>query len=214
MGLQRVRNNWATELNKYILICPHSNSISLLYDKNKWITDTHNRDKSHNNYAEWKTVPPPKRSCMISFIFKTLKKLMCSHRKQISKLLGEKAMATHSSTLAWEIPWMEEPMGYSPWGFEELDTTERLHFHFSLSCTWGGNDSPLHCSCLENPRDRGPWWAAVSGVAQSRTRLKRLSSSKLLGERMGPGEGKNLQSSMKKHMVIMDRFCILTVVIV
>ena len=82
-----------------------------------------------------KLYPPPKKSCMISFVFKTLKKLMYSHRKQISKLLGEKAMATHSSTLAWEIPWTEEPMGYSPWGFQELDTTERLHFHFSLSCT-------------------------------------------------------------------------------
>ena len=57
------------------------------------------------------------------------------------------------------------------------NTTERLHFHFSLSCTGGGNGNPLQCSCLENPRDWGAWWAAVYGVAQSRTRLKRLSSS-------------------------------------
>ena len=56
-------------------------------------------------------------------------------------------------------------------------TTERLHFHFSLSCTGVGNGNPLHCSCLENPRDGGAWWAAVYGVAQSRTRLKWLSSS-------------------------------------
>ena len=55
--------------------------------------------------------------------------------------------------------------------------TERLHFIFSLSCIGEGNGNPLQCSCLENPRDGGPWWAAVSGVAQSRTRLKRLSSS-------------------------------------
>ena len=55
--------------------------------------------------------------------------------------------------------------------------TERLHFHFSLSCVREGNDNPLQCSCLENPRDGGAWWAAVYGVAQSRTRLKRLSSS-------------------------------------
>ena len=55
--------------------------------------------------------------------------------------------------------------------------TERLHFHFSLSCIGGGNGNPLQCSCLENPRDRGTWWAAVYGVAQSRTRLKRVSSS-------------------------------------
>ena len=65
----------------------------------------------------------------------------------------------------------------SPWGCEELDTTERLHFPFSLSCIGEGNGSPLQCSCLENPRDGGAWWAAVYGVAQSRTRLKRLSSS-------------------------------------
>ena len=60
---------------------------------------------------------------------------------------------------------------------EELDPTERLHFHFSLSCIGEGNGNPLRCSCLENPRDRGAWWAAVYGVTQSQTRLKRLSSS-------------------------------------
>ena len=69
-------------------------------------------------------------------------------------------------------------VGWSPWGREELDTTEWLHFHFSLSCIGEGNGNPLQCSCLENPRDRGAWWAAV-WVAQSRTRLKRLSSSSL-----------------------------------
>jgi len=55
--------------------------------------------------------------------------------------------------------------------------TEPLHFHFSLSCIGGGNGNPLQCSCLENPRDGGAWWAAVYGVSQSQTRLKRLSSS-------------------------------------
>ena len=68
-------------------------------------------------------------------------------------------------------------VGCSPWGREELDMTEGLHFHFSLSCIGEGNGNPLQCSCLENPRDKGAWWAAVYGVAQSRTRLKRLSSS-------------------------------------
>ena len=68
-------------------------------------------------------------------------------------------------------------VGYSPWGREESDTTERLHFHFSLSCIGEGNGNPLQCSCLENPGDGGAWWAAIYGVAQSRTRLKRLSSS-------------------------------------
>ena len=68
-------------------------------------------------------------------------------------------------------------VGCSPGGHEELDTTERLHFHFSLSCFGEGNGNPLQCSCLENPRDGGPWWAAVYGVTQSQTRLKQLSSS-------------------------------------
>ena len=67
-------------------------------------------------------------------------------------------------------------VGCSPCGREEQDTTERLPFHFSLSCIGEGNGSPLQCSCLENPRDGRAWWAAVYGVAQSRTQLKRLSS--------------------------------------
>ena len=68
-------------------------------------------------------------------------------------------------------------VGYHLWGPTESDTTERLHFHFSLSCIGEGNGNPLQCSCLENPREGGAWWAAVHGVAQSRTRLKWLSSS-------------------------------------
>ena len=90
----------------------------------------------------------------------------------------EKAMAPHSSTLAWKIHGWRSLLGCSPWGRKGSDTTERLHFHFSLSCTGGGNGNPLQCSCLENPRDGGAWWAFVYGVAQSRTRLKRLSSSR------------------------------------
>ena len=68
-------------------------------------------------------------------------------------------------------------VGYSPWGCEESDTTEWLHFHFSLSCIGEENGNPLQYSCLENPRDGGAWWAAVYGVAQSRTWLKQFSSS-------------------------------------
>ena len=70
-------------------------------------------------------------------------------------------------------------VGCSPWGFEESDMTERLHFHFSNSRIEEGNGNPLWCSCLENPRDGGAWWAAVYGVAQSQTQLKRLSSSSI-----------------------------------
>ena len=95
-------------------------------------------------------------------------------------------------TFAWRRRWHPTPVllpgkshgrrslvGCSPWGLEESDTTERLHFHFSLSCIGEGNGNPLQCSCLENPRDGAAWWAAVSGVAQSRTRLRRLSSSSI-----------------------------------
>ena len=82
-----------------------------------------------------------------------------------------------------QYPCLENPMdGGAYWlqsmGSQESDMTEQLHFHFSLSCIGEGNGNPLQCSCLENPRDRGAWWAAVCGVAQSWTRLKRLSSSR------------------------------------
>ena len=94
------------------------------------------------------------------------------------------------SSISWRRQWHPTPVllprkshgqrslvGCSPWGCKESDTTEQLHFHFSLSCIGEGNGNPLQCSCLENVRDRGAWWAAIYGVAQSQTRLKRLSSS-------------------------------------
>ena len=87
-------------------------------------------------------------------------------------------MATHSSSLLpGKSHGQRSLVGCSPWGREESERTERLHFHFSLSCTGEGNGNPLHCSFQENPRDRGAWWAAVYGVTQSQTRLKQLSSS-------------------------------------
>ena len=76
------------------------------------------------------------------------------------------------------VIWRE--LHLNPWGHEELGMTERLHFHFSLSCIGEGNGNPLQCSCLENPRDGGAWWAAVCGVTQSWTRLKWLYSSSTL----------------------------------
>ena len=96
------------------------------------------------------------------------------------------------SKLVWRRQWHPIPIllpenshgrrslvGCSPWGREELDTTERLHFHFSLSCIGEGNGNPLQCSCLENPRDGGAWWATVYGVTQSRTRLSDLAAAAL-----------------------------------
>ena len=76
-------------------------------------------------------------------------------------------MAPHFSTLAWKIPWMEEPGRLQSMGSLESYTTERLLFHFSLSCIGEGNGNPLQCSCLENLRDGAAWWAAVYGFAQS-----------------------------------------------
>ena len=91
---------------------------------------------------------------------------------------------------SWRRQWQPTPVllpgkshgqrslvGCSPWGRWELDMTKRLHFHFSRSCIGKGNGNPLQYSCLENPRVGGAWWAAIYGVAQSRTQLKQLSSS-------------------------------------
>ena len=95
------------------------------------------------------------------------------------------ALEYYSTTFQWKpTPVLLPPshrwrslVGCSPGDREESDTTERLHFHFSLSCIGEGNGNPLQCSCLENPRDGGAWWAVIYGVTQSQTRLKRLSSS-------------------------------------
>ena len=97
---------------------------------------------------------------------------------------------TSAYPILWRRQWHPTPVlltgkshggrslvGCSPWDREELETTEQLHFLFSLSCIGKGNGNPLQCSCLENPRDGGAWWAAIYGVTQSWTRLKRLSSS-------------------------------------
>ena len=88
-------------------------------------------------------------------------------------------MAPHSSTFAQKIPWTEEPGRLQFMGSLESDTTERLHFHFSLSCIGEGNGNPLQCSCLENPREGKPGWLPSMG-SHSRTRLKPRSSSSSL----------------------------------
>ena len=94
----------------------------------------------------------------------------CSCYKGDYAYVLEKATAPHSSALAWKIPWTEEPGRLQSMGLLRVG-------HFSLSCIGEGNGNPLQCSYLENPRDREAWWAAVYGVTQSWTRLKRLSSS-------------------------------------
>ena len=96
----------------------------------------------------------------------------------------EKTMAPHSSTLAWKIPWLEEPSRLKAMGSQGVghDWVTSL----SLSCIGEGNGNPLQCSCLENPRDGGAWWAAVYGFAQSRAWLKWLNSSSSLIKRQSP----------------------------
>ena len=83
----------------------------------------------------------------------------------------EKAMAPHFSILAWKIPWTEEPCGLQSMGSIESDTTEQLHFRFSLSCIGEENGNLLQYSCLGNLMGRGALWATVHGVAKSQTQL-------------------------------------------
>ena len=86
-------------------------------------------------------------------------------------------MAPHSSTLAWKIPWMEEPCGLQSMGLRRVGHDWATSLSLFTFMHWRRNGNPLQCSCLENPRDGEAWWAAIYGVTQSRTRLKRLSSS-------------------------------------
>ena len=137
----------------------------------------------------------------ISLSFRSCSHVTISEEAFLASYLVSHALIFHSihlalklfydlSALTWRRQWHPTPVllpgkshgwkslvGCSPWGRYESDTTERLHFHFSLSCFGEGNGNPLQCSCLENPRDEGTWWATVYGVAQSWTWLKWLSSS-------------------------------------
>ena len=96
--------------------------------------------------------------------------------KEIQKT-GQIVNVPHSSTLAWKIPWTEEPGRLQSMGLLRVRHNWATSLSFSLSCLGEGNGNPLQCSCLENPMERGAWWAVIYGVTQSRTWLKRLSSS-------------------------------------
>ena len=112
--------------------------------------------------------------------------LLCHFLVVLHKEKSIKDLAS-TSNFVWRRQWQPTPVllpgkshgqrslvGCSPWDHEESDMTEWLHFHFSFSCIREGNGNPLQCSCLENPRDSETWWAAVYGVAQSRTWLTLL----------------------------------------
>ena len=145
-----------------------------MHEINHHVIKDHFKDLSERNFFEERTTRFLHSNKPHSYIARILTKfsLLCIFEK------------------GWRRQWHPTPLflpgkshgrrslvGCSPWGRKESDTTERLHFHSSLSCVGEGNGNPLQCSCLENPRDGGAWWAAVYGVAQSRTRLKQLSSS-------------------------------------
>ena len=106
-------------------------------------------------------------------------------------------MAPHSSTLAWKIPWTEEPGRLQSMG--SLGVGYDWATSLSLSCIGEGNGNPLQSSCLESPRDRGAWWAAVYGVTQSRTRLKWLSSSSSKIQTHTEGRGKKRTGLWRKQ---------------
>ena len=142
--------------------------------------------------------------CLLKSYYKTiLIKTMWYEWKQWKKTIHEKTYRFKKYTqtcIDGRRQWHPTPVllpgkfhgwrslvGCSPWGRWELDTTPWLHFPFSLLCIGEGTGNPLRCSCLENPRDGGAWWAAVYGVAQSRTRLKRLSSSSRIPGMGEPG---------------------------
>ena len=103
----------------------------------------------------------------------------CGFSPWVRKILWRREWQPTPVFLPRESHGQRSLVGYSPRGHKESDTTERLHFQFSLSCIGEGNGNPLQCSCLKNLRNGGAWWAAVYGVAQSRTRLKRLGSSSM-----------------------------------
>ena len=195
MGFRRVRHNWATNTHLYLW-------GERKKKKPRWKT---NSIPLLGIYLE-KTITW-KNTCTLIYIValfttaRTWKQPRCPSKGEcIKKLWYLYTMEYHSDikmnkivpfTETWRRRrWHPTPVllpgkshgrrslvGCSPLGCEESDTTELLHFHFSLSCIGEGYGNPLQCSCLENPRDGGAWWAAVYGVAQSWTRLKRLSSS-------------------------------------
>ena len=139
-------------------------------------------------------------SCLYSWIAKNFRILLECKRGKCCWLHEHQGKNLHQQKdyillkvqmIIWRRQWHPTPVfmpgkshgwrslvDYSPWGHEESDTNERLHFHFSLSCIAEWNGNPLQCSCPENPRDGGAWWAAIYGVAQCQTQLTWLSSSR------------------------------------
>ena len=170
--------SWATTTHCIWNCSLFSSSCSMLFFSYFWGHLSSNFLKSvvYVYYLMFKMLPIPIKMRTLGFYF-----IVLSFVHWCFKM---------ASTNLWRRWWHPTPVllpgeshgwrsleGCSPWGQEESDMTERLHFHFSLSCIGEGNGNPLQRYCLENPRDGGAWWAAICGVAQSRTWLKWLSSS-------------------------------------
>ena len=152
---------WAFQSTSWSLLLPCHHD----WNHNTWrhMLLASNCTELLNNYA---TMASPFTSLNLSFLF---------YNMEIKIVL---ASPPHSSTLAWKIPWMEKPGGLQSMGSLRVAHDWATSLSLFTSCIGEGNGNPLLCPCLENPRDGGAWWAAIYGVAQSRTRLKWLSSSR------------------------------------
>ena len=141
------------------LLQHHSSKASIL-----WLSAFFTVQLSHPYMTTGKTIALTRRT----FVGKAMSLLF----NMLSRLLRRRRWHPTPVLLPGKSHGWRSLVGCSPWGREELDMPEQLPFHFSLSWIGEGNGNPLQCSCLENPRDGGAWWAAVCGVTQSQTRLK------------------------------------------
>ena len=146
------------------------NGISLGHKKEHIWVSSNEVDEPRAYYTEWSKSEREKQILYIN-----------TYTRNLGRWYGWTYLQGYSGDTSVLLPGKSHGrrslVGCSPWGREESDMTERVQFHFSLSCIGAGSGNPLQRSCLENPRDGGAWWAAVYGVAQSRTWLKWLSSS-------------------------------------
>ena len=166
---------------------PHIQLKAIRYHQKEWIRHCLQSSNSAPTYTSWCIFSPmftdTQRDAHRSNFYN--RKLWPPHthsHTHIYKYIyfiikSEKTVAPHSSTLAWKIPWTEKPGRLQSMGSLRVRHDWVTWFHFSLSCIGEGNGNPLQCSCLENLRDSGAWWAAIYGVTQSWTGMKRLSSS-------------------------------------